>query len=177
MSVEQHIVVRALMAERVKLFAYIVSIVRDEHLAEDVLQEVSIVALDKREEIRDPACLPAWLRETARYKSLKALSRLSKRPLTLDNAMLDLLEAEWCAYDRVAGSTMTDMLRSCLSKLSPYARRIVDLRYGENLKSGQVAEMLGRKAHTVYIALQRIHRDLANCMQRQIDCEEGVGGA
>jgi len=160
--------VRALMTQRVKLFTYILSIVRDEHLAEDVLQEVSILALDRCGEIRDPACIPAWLRQAARFKALKAVSRHGRHPRTIDNEVLDLLEADWQEYDDTSTSSMTDMLRQCLSKLSPYARQIVQLRYGENLRSGQVAELLGRKAHTIYMALMRIHRELAGCMQRQM---------
>lgn len=169
MGVDEHILVRTLVREHSKLLAFIFSIVRDEHLAEDILQEVSMIAIDKRSEIRDPERLTVWLRRTARFKALRAMEKRCRRPMLMDAQILDLLEMEWERFDGVGTSDLIAILRNCLAKLTPYAQKIIGMRYGENLKSGQIGEQLGKKAHAIYVALTRIHRELAQCINSNLE--------
>ncbi len=41
------------------------------------------------------------------------------------------------------------------------------------MKTGDVARSLGRKVESVYVALVRIHRQLAECMRRRLGQEVG----
>lgn len=173
MSVDRHTVVRVLIRDRMKLFGYILSIVRDVHMAEDVFQDLSIVVVDKCDEINDPDALPAWMRKAARFKSLRALERHSARPQSLDDSMLDLMEADWASFDTTEASDLTDALRHCMGELTENNMRIVRLRYVDGLKSGQIADELGRNAQAVYVALGRIHKQLANCIEARLDAEGG----
>jgi DNA-directed RNA polymerase specialized sigma24 family protein len=47
MALDSPAIVRLLMAERSRLFSYTWAIVGDVHLAEDVFQEVSLLAIEK----------------------------------------------------------------------------------------------------------------------------------
>ena len=69
MAVDQKIIVRVLLRDRGKLLAYIGAIVRDAHIAEDVLQEVSMLALEKQEQILNEAAVLPWMRTAARFRS------------------------------------------------------------------------------------------------------------
>jgi len=171
MPIDQHTVVRTLLNDRLKLCAYIVTLVRDEHLAEDVFQEVAMLALDRREQIRNAAALSAWLRTTARHRAFHAIEKQAKQPLRLDDATLELLDPHWRELDHTRSADVRDALQQCLAKLSPRSRRIIELRYARNLKSGQIATKLQRTAHSVYVALNRIHRSLADCLHRQLEQE------
>ncbi|MBI1369995.1 MAG: sigma-70 family RNA polymerase sigma factor [Planctomycetes bacterium] len=168
MPIDQHTLVRTLLRDRSKLFAYILSIVRDEHLAEDVFQDVSILALDKCSEIRDVQALPVWIRRAARFKALAALEKDARTPASFDNELLDLIDGEWPRFDALAPSDLNEALRQCLSELTPNNHQIIEMRYGQNLKSGQIAQSLGRTAHAVYIALARIHKQLAACIEHRL---------
>ena len=53
MGLDSPTIVRLLMAERSRLFAYTWVIVGDVHLAEDVFQEVSLLAVEKGSEVTD----------------------------------------------------------------------------------------------------------------------------
>ena len=64
-GLSQEAVLRALLANRTTLLGYIWSMVRDRHVVEDIFQEVSVLALEKREEFGDERALPTWLRRTA----------------------------------------------------------------------------------------------------------------
>lgn len=170
MPVDENTVIRVLLADRAKLLAYIWSIVRDEHVTEDVFQEVSMLAVSKRAKIQDSQALLPWLRRTARYRALHAIRRKGNSPLLLDAGALDALAPHWQEYDDVPSSTLADALRKCVDQLTPYARRIVVLRYIEGQSSSQVADALGRKVRTIYMALSRIHHTLRDCIrQRQAE--------
>lgn len=166
MPVDEHMLVHKLLAERTKLIAYIWSIVHDSHLAEDVFQEVSLVSLRKREEIDGPAQIFPWLRTVARHKALKALAARSKRPMVLDEDLLGELEGVWQRHDASSANDTADALETCVKKLSPKARRIVELRYGVGLSGGEVATAVGLQVRSVYQALSRIHVALADCVKR-----------
>ena len=169
MPVEQATIVRTLIRDRAKLLAYIWSIVHDGHTAEDILQEVSVVAVEKRETIESEAVLFAWLRTAARHRALDAVRAQSKQPLTLDESTLDLLETEWAATDDLGADLVMDALRHCLEELSPSARQVIDLRYREALGSQEIAERLNRSLAAVYKTTTRAHAALADCVKGQIN--------
>ena len=165
MSVDQQTIVRVLIRDRAKLLAYIGAIVRDYHVAEDVLQEVSALAVEKQSQILDEQTLLPWLRVAARYKSLKALEKRGRRPALMDGQLLDLMEGQWQQADRLSTQEVHESLQRCLGKLSPHARRLIELRYGAGLKGQALGEALSQKVDTLYKALTRIHAALARCMQ------------
>jgi len=168
MTIEHDMMVRMLLADRDKLHAYIWAIVRDDHIAEDVFQDVSLLAINKRDEIDGESHFPAWVRAAARNKSLQALRQRGRGPAILDGALLDLLEGEWSRYDEARSSEMAEALRGCVEKLSPYAKQLVDMRYGDGAKPAAIAEQLGRKVTTVYVALTRTHKSFAECVQQTL---------
>ena len=55
-----------------------------------------------------------------------------------------------------------------MGRLTPNNREIVRLRYFEGRAGAQVAEAMGRKLETVYQALARIHRTLADCVRQRL---------
>ncbi|MBI1370728.1 MAG: sigma-70 family RNA polymerase sigma factor [Planctomycetes bacterium] len=172
MSVDHPTIVRVLLRDRARLFAYIWAIVRDVHMAEDVLQEVSLLAVDKSATIHDEAALPAWLRSTARFRAMHAVQNARRGPVALDEHLLDMLDTHWAQTDRVSSFDMLESLRRCLSELTPRAREMVRMRYVDALSGQAIASKSDCKIDSVYKSLSRIHRALAECMQRH-----GVGPA
>lgn len=170
MSLDQDTVIQILMSERMRLFAYIWSIVRDEHMAEDVFQEVSILVLHKREELRDAAALPTWLRKAARLAAIAGLRRQDRRPVLMDDDVLDRLEPFW-AEPSGGSSARAEALRECVEALTPRARQLLRMRYVEGLSGRDVARRTGRKLESVYMALSRLHNRLASCVRQRLTRE------
>jgi RNA polymerase sigma-70 factor (ECF subfamily) len=156
-----------LLSHRAMLLAYIVSIVRDPDLAEDVFQNVAIVVLDKAAVVTRDEEFPAWARRVARFESLAALRKRKRTPELLDPSVLELLEDHWSAGDG-APAPARKALRECVEKLSPYARQLIQMRYVDDLSGQEVAERLNRSPNTVYVALSRTYRHLAGCVQRRL---------
>ncbi|MFI4861600.1 MAG: sigma-70 family RNA polymerase sigma factor [Phycisphaerales bacterium JB063] len=172
MPMDQKQLVTCLMRDRAKLFAFIWAIVHDEHLAEDVLQDVSALVLEKRDEIESESHLLGWMRRAARFRAFKALDKRGKRPLSLDEEVVGLLEEHWERLDRQSSSDRVDALQKCLEQLTPYTSELIRLRYAEGLSGGRLATTVGRKVETVYVALSRTHRALRECIERRM----GKGG-
>lgn len=168
MAVTPTDIVKVLMRERDRLFAYVWSIVGDIHVAEDVIQEVSLLAADKGGEVANEHALLVWVRKAARLKALEALRSTARRPVPLDDSVLEQMEPHWAKYDRVDSAEMVEALRVCMEKLTENNRRLLKLRYVDGLRMGEVARALGRKAATVYQAMSRLHANLAECVQRRL---------
>jgi RNA polymerase sigma-70 factor (ECF subfamily) len=163
--------VRTLLAERGTLLGYIHSIVRDRHLAEDVFQSVMVAAISKRDEIEDREHLLKWLRTAARFEALSQVRRKVGQPAELDEGVLNLLESHWTRHDAHTGSDKADALRHCVDRLTPNARNLLRLRYDEGVSGERLAATVGKSLNTVYVALTRIHRTLADCVRSQLQAE------
>ena len=167
MDTHQERIVPLLLSHRAMLLGYIASIVRDSDLAEDVFQNVSLVVLNKAHQLRNDDAFPQWARRIARLEALSARRSHLRSPELLDQSMLELVEDEWSASDadptewRVA-------LRECVEKLSPKARKLIELRYLEGLSAGDVAERVNSSLNTVYVALTRTYRHLARCVESRL---------
>jgi RNA polymerase sigma factor (sigma-70 family) len=85
----------------------------------------------------------------------------------LSNAVLDLLEGHWQQRDGSSAVDLLAALRKCVARLGPRARQVVEMRYAEGLRSGEIAKRLGVKTPTMYVTLTRIHRTLSDCMKRE----------
>ncbi len=147
--------------------AYIRSMVISRDVAEDVFQEVSLAACGARERAESIESMPAWLRVVARNKSVAVIRKQkASRVIVLDSATLDLLESDW---DRLDYSTAlcgrSDQLERCLDLLPEKSRRLVDLKYRENLSGAQIASRTSRSINSIYMALVRIREALGRCIR------------
>lgn len=171
MAIDRNYVIKTLLSERVRLFSYVWAIVGDEHLAEDVFQEVSMLAVDKADEIEDAAALPVWIRRSARHLALRALRKRYHDRHVFDDDLLDSLDADWREHDQRPAGPAFDALRNCLTKLTPHARQVVKLRYAEGLTGQSLADALGRSLTATYIAVSRANKSLADCVRRTLRSE------
>jgi RNA polymerase sigma-70 factor (ECF subfamily) len=172
MGLDQDTAVRLILSHRGKAIGYISSILGDTHLAEDVFQDVAVLTLRKAASIEGEEAFPGWLFKTARFLALNALRKSRRMPQPLDDSVLDLLDQEWAAGEgEPDNQAALDALHSCLEKLTDRARHLVGLRYGNEMSGQTLAESLGQPLNTVYVALSRIHRALAKCVQGELNRE------
>jgi RNA polymerase sigma-70 factor (ECF subfamily) len=156
-----------LLRERVKLLAYIRAIVRDAHLAEDIFQDVAVIALRKRDEIRDGRHFLAWIRLTARNLALKVVRRQQRYQL-LDETLLDQLDEQWAEHDLSSTTDLVEAFRDCIERLSPHARDLLKRRYVDGISGLHLAELFDRTLNTIYVSLSRIHRSLGDCIRQRL---------
>ena len=172
MPVTSEQILRLTLRERIRLVAYISTIVRDRHLAEDLFQELSVEALGKAESINDEEHLQKWLRTGARFRAIDALRKKSRSPISFSPELISQLDEAWAKASAPPPSDSVEMLRKCLDEISPRARRLVDLHYREGLTGKELAEKMQQTTNAVYVALSRVHKALRECVKFRMSISE-----
>ncbi len=142
------------------LRAYVLSIVRDFALAQDVVQETFLTVTRKAGEFDLATNFLAWACAIARFEALSALRR-ANRP-ALREETLELLSASEAA---VAPDYRADWLSRCLARLTPTIQRMMRLRYEDALKPGEIAKLLGWTPNAVCVATSRARTELRRCIE------------
>lgn len=176
MPVTPETILKLMLRERIRLVAYLTTIVSDRHHAEDLFQDLSVEALKKAETINDEQHLLAWLRTGARFRAIDHIRRQAARPLSFSPELTEKLDAAWEAVPRDDANEQIEALRDCLNELSPRARKMVELRYQEGLAGTELAVRVKRTPNAVYVALSRIHKALGDCVKTRLGRTNNDGG-
>ncbi|MBM3969075.1 MAG: sigma-70 family RNA polymerase sigma factor [Planctomycetes bacterium] len=161
-----------LLSDRLPLMAFIATVTRNYHLAEDVFQDVCVKAMGRDAEFESAKHLLNWARLTGRNRAIDLLRVRDGKYEGLSEGLLDSLAIVW--PDRQGGGRERQVaLEHCLESLTPNNRELLRLRYFEGRSGIAVAQALGRKLETVYQALARIHKSLAQCIQQRLLTLEG----
>jgi RNA polymerase sigma-70 factor, ECF subfamily len=169
MGLDRDDAVRAMLADEVRLLGYIRAIVGQQTLAEDIFQDLVLLVMHKHEQIPNAEALPGWARRASRFLALKALDKRKREQVSMSEPLIALLEAQAAESDgQVDNSEYLEALRSCRETLSPNAQQMLDLRYNQGISGQDIAERLERPLNTVYVAITRLHRSLATCIEKRL---------
>jgi RNA polymerase sigma-70 factor (ECF subfamily) len=166
MTLETDTIVQVLLRERLRVTALAASVVRDVHAADDIFQQVVLSALEARAQFRSPEHVLAWSLRTARHRAVDLARSRQLRPLP--DEVLDLLESRPADPEPADWSDRDEALHHCLDRLAPAAQRLLQMKYGEGLTAGAIADRLHRTPDAVYQSLSRIHRCLRECVERKL---------
>lgn len=164
----QSTVVKILLRDRIQILSYIDSFLADPASAEDCYQDVCAAAVSKDIDFEDENHVFRWALRVGRNKAVDLCRRRSREPILLDEDVLVSLEAQWESNHSPSPGFQEDRaekLRECVSLLTETSQRVVHLRYVDGMKTGRIAELLGRKVATVYQTLTRAHVTLRRCME------------
>ena len=126
---------------QMQLYGYLVSLVDDKHLAEDLLQDVFVILIQKLRWLREPNAFPAWVYRIASRQAFRALR--SKRRLASvheTDALSDATEAE--APEEEAPREIFDRIPELLAQISPASRAVLSLHYLQEMTLQEVADVL-----------------------------------
>ena len=105
------------------LFRYVVSLVRDQHLAEDILQEVFIRIYRKLKWLREPEAFRAWCYQIASREAFRYLDRERRWSDQIrDEATLATLPAT--GSESEFPRELIESLPQLVEKLSPASRGV-----------------------------------------------------
>lgn len=149
------------------LEAYVASAVTDRHSREDIIQSTAEQASLSFDDYDRSRPFSAWVIGIARYRVLAYYRTLKRERLVFSDCDLDLM-AEAVESISAEFDTRTEALEECLTKLSPRHRKLISLRYTEDLKPAKIAERVGISANAVSGMLRRVRLALAECVRRQI---------
>lgn len=162
-----------LVDEQVAIVAYIRTIVQDPHAAEDVFQNVALVAVRKRPSGDQRSRFIAWARAAARLEALNWVRRQRRAPRPLDAEALERCVPKRDGAMPELRMSAVELLHACVDRLPPHSRRMLDLRYVHGEDCTAIATRLNRSVGAVYVTFNRIHRQLERCMllrERAMNC-------
>ena len=140
--------------------SFISLLIPDYHDAQDVLQEVAAAVLSHDPSRGVPESFNAWVIGIARNKAMDAHRRRSNSKMVFDSEALQLL-AEAHDQARDEQGPLHDAMEHCLKRLASKARQLVEMRYQDNLKPGEIARTLGSSITAINVALQPRPRGIA----------------
>ncbi|MEM6257797.1 MAG: sigma-70 family RNA polymerase sigma factor [Planctomycetota bacterium] len=150
-----------------KALAFISSLVRDRHHAEDLLQEVAITAVAKFDTYDRDRSFDAWVLGIARLKIMRYFRTAGRDRLTLSEATVTHLQSE---YEQLATTreARADALNNCIEKLPEQARSLLKRRYFRDMAVKDIAADDGRKPTAIGKQLFVIRRKLEDCINRRL---------
>jgi len=152
------------------LRGFILGLLPDINRAEDVLQEVFLTLTQKADEFQPGTDFVAWARAIARIKVLQRYDQDKKAPRPLCPEAMEFLVAAAPALDETR-SSRKQALATCLDEIAPTARRILDLRYEDELSPPQIAKRLSWTVDAVHVGLAKVRKFLRDCSQRRLGAQ------
>ena len=153
--------------------AYIAGMGVPRHDVDDIAQDVYVELY--RFFDRMPADVPPkqWLKGIARNLCLNFFRRTSRRNRLQREALVEIfLRAEQEGPPGLAEGPIRRALDGCYEKLAPESRRMLALRYEQELPSQTIAQRLNTSAEAVRVALFRIRATLKSCITKNLAVEE-----
>jgi RNA polymerase sigma-70 factor, ECF subfamily len=126
--------------------------------AEEAAQEALVRAWLSRSSCRSPGAPLPWLLEITRNEARRLIGRQARRG-SHELAAAAGLEAD-CEDPELAGAALRLSVEQALGSLGDGDRRLLRLRYAEDLSQGEVARRLGVPEGTVKVRLHRARRRL-----------------
>src|SRR5438874_634516 len=150
----------------VRVFRFVVRLVRDEATAEDLISEVFLDVWRQAGRFEGRSAVSTWLLAIARFKAVSILRRRAGEGL--DEASAEAIEDP--SDDPAVALQKKDrnaVLRKCLDALSAEHREIVDLVYYHERSVEEVARIVGIPEGTVKTRMFHARKKLAELLKAQ----------
>jgi RNA polymerase sigma-70 factor (ECF subfamily) len=151
------------------LFSYLTSLVRDRHLAEDVLQEVFVIVYRKLKWLRDPELFRPWLHRIATREAFHALRKSRRGPPSVAEDVLP--EVAEPVQEEPPDPELLARLPELVEDVSPASRAVLLMHYEQQMTLVEIAQALGLSVGTVK---SRLHYGL-QLLRKRLGVESSAG--
>ena len=135
---------------------------------DDIIQEVATQATENFDKYDPARPFGAWLIGIARMRIAESYRKQGRSPVVFSNDVMESITEAFLAAqpetnDRLEG------LHLCMAKLSERHRRVIDLRYGRQQSSGEIADQVGGSAQAIDAMLYRVRLALRDCIAKYME--------
>jgi RNA polymerase sigma-70 factor, ECF subfamily len=153
-----------------RIYRFVLRLLGSEAVAEDITSEVFLGVWRQAHRFEARSAVTTWLLAIARYK---ALAELRRRPeARSDQGAVDASDPADDPEATFAVKHRGEILRNCLTRLSPRHREIIDLVYYHEKSVQEAADILGVPGNTVKTRMFHARKKLSELLEAQ-----GVVGA
>lgn len=153
------------------LLAYILSMVSDHKLAEDIAQQTFLIAYRKIDSLKNPEAFPAWLRGIARLEALSAMRRRD-REFPVEPLVIEQLDEAYRRFEEERPAETWEerfhVVEECFDRLPDALQTVCRLHYFEGHKAWQIAESLALNLTAVLKRLERARNALRDCVRSKL---------
>src|SRR4029453_13103680 len=150
--------------DHVRVFRFVVRLVRNEATAEDLISEVFLDVWRQAGRFEGRSAVSTWILAIARFKALSALRRRPDEELDEETAgaIEDPSDDPETTLEKKNKSAL---IRKCLTGLSAEHREIIDLVYYHEKSVEEVAEIVGIPENTVKTRMFYARKRLAELLK------------
>jgi RNA polymerase sigma-70 factor, ECF subfamily len=133
---------------KIRTYRFILRIVKDQVLAEDILSEVFLHVWRRAGEFKFLSRVSTWILAIARYQALTAVGPRTHATADL-SGVEDMADPADTPEDLALVRDRNTQLRLCISALSAEHREIIDLAYYQGQTIADIAQILSVPESTV----------------------------
>jgi RNA polymerase sigma-70 factor (ECF subfamily) len=154
-----------LLSTQTRIRAYIAGMGIAPHEVDDVAQDVYLEYYKNFEKQPKGVAPERWLKGIAKNLCLNHIRRCARRGRLHHQALAEILAKTQSQLEHsLEHGSMADALDSCVRKLPPKSRKILKLRYEDDLSSQAIADSLESTSEAIRVALFRIRAGLKECI-------------
>lgn len=150
----------------VKVFRFVLRLVRNEATAEDLISEVFLDVWRQAGKFEGRSAATTWILAIARFKALSALRKRPEQELD-EEAAAAIPDHSDDPETATAKKDKSEALRRCLQGLSAEHREIVDLVYYHEKSVEEVAAIVGIPEATVKTRMFYARKKLSELLKAQ----------
>lgn len=155
-----------------RIYGFLFLMVHNRADVEDILQETVTSMWENFDNYREGTDFSAWGIAVARNKAINFVKKNSRSRPQLSEDVYNMI-AEHEVQGRIDYTEHAEALDQCSRKLSERDRKILSLRYKEEISMKKIAQMLGRSSTGIYHTMARIHTVLQECIRRTLKLKQG----
>ncbi len=139
--------------------------------ADDIMQNVAVITVDKFDTFDRSGSFTAWAIGIARNLILMYYAEKRKNRLMLDSDAISIISE---VYEDDLQSIMehkkkvSNHLKSCLKVLKTKWKKIVEMHYYYEFSPNRIAQQLSMTRNNVFVSLHRIRLALKNCVEKKL---------
>ncbi|MBI9018001.1 MAG: sigma-70 family RNA polymerase sigma factor [Phycisphaerae bacterium] len=160
-------------ANRNRIYGYILSVVPNKSLADDILQETITIMWQKFENFRPESDFVSWGIAIARFRVMTHRSKQKREANYLNEHAIELLNEQAYEYMQDVDDRLV-ILRECVKKLEKDQRELLHQRYDQETPVKSISQKMGSSTKTIYKTLSRIQDILLRCVRRNMIQEDQV---
>jgi RNA polymerase sigma-70 factor, ECF subfamily len=129
---------------RTRVFRFVQRMVRNAAIAEDLVSQVFLDVWRSANSFEERSRVSTWLLSIARFKAIGALRTRTRAHETIDqDEVLEIADAADTPEVALDRKETNGILHTCMEKLSPAHREIIDMVYYREKSVVEVSEMIG----------------------------------
>jgi len=150
--------------------AYVFASISSFHDAEDVVQRIAQELARRFDEYDSNRQFVGWALWIAKSRVIDFYRAQDRTRIVFSDELLGQL-ADTIAAQADGRSNRREALEACLEELPPKSRRLLDLRYVEELSAEEAAKEIDSTSGSVRVLLSRVRTALASCIERRLAVE------